>query len=144
MSRSKSVLLLPLALIWSLFYGVIGGVFFKLISVYEMWMISNRHHIGQWKRYPKRHYSQFTTAILIGRMGDKAWSSLPITRNQITQQYVRAPFPYLVIMCNTLLALLYLPFALLSGVLNGPSFVFTRIWLRRTATPSAGIGIQSQ
>lgn len=141
MSRSKSVMLLPPVLIWSLFYGVIGGLFFKLLSVYEIWMIANRHHIRQWKRYPMRHYRQFTTAILIGRMRDKAWSSLPITCNQITQEYASAPFPYLVIMCNTLLALLYLPFALLSGVLNGPSFVFTQIWQRRDAALSSGIGL---
>lgn len=144
MSRSKSVILLPAVLVWSLFYGVIGGLFFKLLSVYEMWLMSNRHHIRQWKRYPTRHYQQFTTAILIGRMGDKAWSTLPVTRNQITQQYTRAPFPYLVIMCNTLLALLYLPFALLSGAFNGPSFVFTQIWQQRVATRSSGIGLQSQ
>lgn len=141
MNRSKSVMLLPAVLIWSLFYGVIGGLFFKLLSVYEMWMISNRHHIRQWKRYPMRHYRQFTTAILIGRMGDKAWSNLPITRNQISQEYTRAPFPYLVIMCNTILAFLYLPFALLSGILNGPSFVFAQIWRRRSTTPSAGSGL---
>lgn len=140
MSRSKSVLLLPPVLIWSLFYGVIGGLFFKLLSVYENWLISNRHQIKQWKRYPMRHYRQFTAAILMGRMGDKAWSSLPVTCNQITQEYVRAPFPYLVIMCSTFLALLYLPFALLSGVVNGPIFVFTQIWHRRTAARGTGIG----
>ena len=141
MNRSKSVMLLPAVLIWSLFYGVIGGLFFKLLSVYEMWMISNRHQIRQWKRYPMRHYRQFTTAILIGRLGDKAWSNLPITCNQISQEYSRAPFPYLVIMCNTLLAFLYLPFALLSGIFNGPSFVFAQIWQRRNVELSTGSGL---
>jgi len=144
MSRSKSVIMLPLVLMWSLIYGVIGGLFFKSLSVYEFWMISNRHHIRQWKRYPVRHYRQFTTAVLIGRMGAKAWSSLPITRNQITWEYAHAPFPYLVILCNTLLALLYLPFALLSGAWNGPSFVFTRIWQKRTQALTLGSGLQSQ
>lgn len=141
MSRSKSVLLLPPVLIWSLLYGVIGGLFFKLISVYEIWLISNRHQIKQWKRYPSRHYRQFTTAILISRMGDKNWSSLPLASNQVTQQFTRAPFPYLVIMCNTLLALLYLPFALLSGAVQGPSFVFTRIWQRRDTALSSSTSL---
>ena len=141
MSRSKSVILLPPVLIWSLFYGVIGGLFFKLISVYEIWVISNRHQIRQWKRYPSRHYRQFTTAILMSRMGDKTWSSLPVTRNQITQEYAHAPFPYLVIMCNTFLALLYLPFALLSGAYYGPSFVFAQIWQQRGTAPSSRTGL---
>lgn len=141
MNRSKSVIVLPAVLVWSLIYGVIGGLFFKLLSVYEFWLISNRHHISQWKRYPMRHYRQFTTAILMARLGNKAWSSLPITRNQITQQYARAPFPFLIIMCNTLLAILYLPFALLSGVFKGPSFVFTQIRQRRVAALRSGIGL---
>lgn len=141
MSRSKSAMLLPQVLIWSLIYGVIGGIFFKLLSVYEIWLISNRHHIRQWKRYPTRHYRQFTSAILMGRLGDKAWSFLPITSNQIAQEYVRAPFPYLVIMCNTLLAMLYLPFALVSGVFMGPSFVFAQTWQRRSVAISTEIGL---
>ena len=140
MSRSKSVILLPPVLIWSLFYGVIGGLFFKLLSVYELWLISNRYHIRQWKRYPMRHYQQFTSAVLMGRMAHKSWSTLPLTRNQIGNEYARAPFPFLIIMCNTLLALLYLPFALLSGVFIGPSFVFTQFWQRLNPSPSAGIG----
>jgi len=141
MSRAKSVLLLPPVLIWSLFYGVLGGLFFKLLSVYELWVISNRHHIVQWKRYPARHYRQFTTAILISRMGNSAWSNLPSTRSQITQEFSRAPFPFLVILCNTLLALLYLPFALLNGALKGPVFVFAQIWQspRRTLVTEIGL-----
>ena len=141
MNRSKSVMLLPLVLVWSLIYGVIGGLFFKLLAVYEFWLISNRHHIRQWKRYPMRHYREFTGAILMGRMGDKSWSSLPITRNLITQQYARAPFPSLVIMCNTLLAIVYLPFALLSGALKGPGIVFAQIWRPRDIALSAGNGL---
>lgn len=141
MSKSKSVLLLPPVLVWSLIYGVVGGLFFKLISVYEIWLISNRHHIMQWKRYPTRHYRQFTSAVLMGRLGDRAWSTLPVVRNQITQEFNRAPFPYLIILCNTLLAFLYLPFALLTGALKGPSFVFEQTRQKHGVMLSSGTGL---
>jgi hypothetical protein len=140
MSKSKSVILLPPVLIWSLFYGVVGGVFFKLLSVYELWMTSNRHQIMQWKRYPARDYRQFTSAVLMGRMGDNTWSALPIIRNQITHEFTQAPFPYLVILCNTLLALLYLPFALVTGILRGPGYVFAQLWTSRQDTLTTGNG----
>lgn len=141
MRKSKSVILLPPVLIWSLFYGVAGGVFFKLLSVYELWMESNRHQIMQWKRYPERHYRQFTSAVLMSRMGDKTWAALPIVRNQITQEFTQAPFPYLVILCNTLLALLYLPFALVTGIVRGPVFVFAQIWKNGSSVSTTGNGL---
>lgn len=128
MKPSKPAYLLPFVVLWSLVYGVFGGVFFKLIAVYELWSSSNRLHILQWKRYPQRSYQQFTSAVLMGRMGGSAWTGLPLAYSQVLQEFTRAPFPYLVILCNTLMALLYLPFAVISGVFKGPAFVFRNTW----------------
>lgn len=129
MNVLKSILKLPPVLLWSLVYGVIGGLFFKTLSVFEYWLDSNRAQIMQWKRYPNRNYRQFTSAVLMGRVGAQSWASLPLTYNQITNRFDRAPYPYLIIMCNTLIALVYLPFALASGLIQGPAFVFQQSWI---------------
>lgn len=124
----KSLLRLPHTLIWSLIYGVSGGLLFKLLSVVELWLAANRFHIMQWKRYPDRNYRKFTAAVLMGRMEENSWSSLPLRYNQVLSGVERAPFPILVILCNTLIALLYLPVALIEGIFAGPAFVFRRTW----------------
>jgi len=124
MNVLKTIFRLPAVLIWSLVYGVTGGVLFKALSVFEYWRESNRTQIMQWKRYPNRNYRQFTTSVLMGRVGSQSWSTLPMTYSQITSQFDRAPYPYLIIMCNTLIALVYLPAALLAGLVEGPTFVY--------------------
>ncbi|MCB1665545.1 MAG: hypothetical protein KDI28_07170 [Pseudomonadales bacterium] len=143
MKPSKPVYLLPFVLLWSLLYGVSGGVFYKLIAVYELWSSSNRLHVLQWKRYPQRSYRQFTSAVLMSRMGSRAWTGLPLAYSQVLQEFTRAPFPYLVILCNTVMALLYLPFALISGVFKGPAFVFRNTWGRPLIAHSAVSGLPS-
>lgn len=124
MNGLKSSLKLPPVLLWSLVYGVIGGLFFKAVSVFEYWVDANRAQIMQWKRYPNRNYRQFTSAVLMGQVGAKSWSSLPMSYSQITNRFNHAPYPYLVIMCNTLIALVYLPVALVTGIIRGPAFVY--------------------
>ncbi len=126
MNVLKSMIRHPAVLLWSLVYGIAGGVFFKAISVYEYWLESNRVQIMQWKRYPNRNYRQFTTSMLMGRLGFESWSTLPLTYSQITNKFDRAPYPYLIILCNTLIALVYLPVALLAGVVEGPAFVYQK------------------
>ena len=130
MKAVKFILKLPPILVWSLVYGVVGGIFFKAISVYEYWRDSNRAQIMQWKRYPNRNYRQFATSVLMGRVGGQSWSTLPLTYSQITSQFDRAPYPYLIIMCNTLIALVYLPAALAAGLIEGPRFVYQHSRLR--------------
>lgn len=143
MKPSRPVYLLPAVLLWSLLYGVFGGAFYKLMAVYELWSSSNHLHILQWKRYPQRSYQQFTSAILMGRMGNRAWATLPMAYNQVRQEFTRAPFPYLVILCNTLMALLYLPFALVSGMFRGPAFVFRNTWKQPRSVHVSSNGLPS-
>ncbi len=124
MNILKTLLRLPAVLVWSVVYGAAGGVLFKALSVYEYWLESNRAQIMQWKRYPNRNYRQFTSSVLMGRVGSESWSTLPMAYSQITNKFERAPYPYLIIMCNTLIALVYLPVALLAGLVEGPAFVY--------------------
>lgn len=128
MKRSKPIYLLPPVLVWSLCYGILGGLFFKLLAVYELWSDANRLQVLTWKRYPARSHQRYAAARVIGRMNGQAWSTLPMAYNQTMQVHTKAPFPFLVIACNTLIALLYLPIALLSGIVKGPLFVFRSTW----------------
>ena len=123
-----SLVLFPVILVWSVCYGVLGGIFFKLLAVYENWIDLNRLQIIQWKRYPLRSYNKFTSAILAHRMKSKPIELVALTNSQIQTEFKREPFPFLVILVNTLIALLMLPFALLVGIFQGPVFVFRKTW----------------
>ncbi|MDP1932841.1 MAG: hypothetical protein Q8L60_15425 [Gammaproteobacteria bacterium] len=123
-----TIVLFPLILVWSVCYGVLGGVFFKLLAVYENWIDLNRLQIIQWKRYPLRSYNKFTSAILTHRMKSKPIELVALTNSQIQTEYKREPFPFLVILANTLITLVLLPFALLTGIFQGPVFVFRKTW----------------
>ncbi len=118
----------PLILLWSLCYGILGGVFFKMLAVYENWADLNHLQMTQWKRYPLRSYNKFTGAILTHRMKSKPIELVELTNSEIQTEFKREPFPVLLILANTLIALLLLPFAILTGIVQGPIFVFRKSW----------------
>lgn len=118
----------PVLVLWSIVYGVLGGIFFKIQAVYEHWQDLNHLQVIQWKRYPLRSYNKFTAAILTHRMRSKPIELVSLTNNQIQNEFKQEPFPFLVLIANTLIALVMLPFAVLSGVVQGPVFVFRKGW----------------
>lgn len=138
-----TALIFPFLLLWSLIYGVIGGIFFKILAVYESWIYQNHLQIIQWKRYPQRSYNKFVSAILTYRMRTRPMDLVSLTNNQIRQEYNQAPFPFLLILANTVVSIILLPFAMISGVVLGPAFVFKRSWrhwrsfVRASSTTSA-------
>lgn len=123
-----TALVFPFLLLWSLFYGVVGGIFFKILAVYESWNYQNHIQITQWKRYPERSYNKFVSAILTYRMRTRPMDLVSLTNNQIRKEYNQAPFPFLLILINTAISILLLPFAMISGAVLGPAFVFKRNW----------------
>jgi hypothetical protein len=123
-----TAIVFPFLLLWSLFYGVVGGVFFKILAVYENWAYQNQQQLIQWKRYPQRSYNKFVSAILTYRMLSRPMDLVSLTNNQIRQEYDSAPFPFLPIIFNTVISLIVLPFAMISGTIFGPVFVFKRSW----------------
>lgn len=123
-----TALAFPFLLLWSLLYGVIGGIFFKILAVYESWAYHNQLHVIQWKRYPQRSYNKFVSAVLTYRMRSRPMDLVSLTNNQIRQEYDSAPFPFLLIIANTAISLILLPFAMLSGAVLGPIFVFKCSW----------------
>jgi len=118
----------PILLLWSVAYGVPGGIFFKAWAVYERWLYQNRSQIIQWKRYPLRSYRKFTSAVLTHRMRSRPVELAGFTESQVQAEYKREPFPFLILFSNTLVALVILPFAALSGIVLGPIHVFRSGW----------------
>lgn len=132
-----TIVLIPALLLWSVVYGVLGGIYFKIQAVYEHWIDLNRRQIVQWKRYPLRSYNKFTAAILTHRMRSKPIELVSLTNSQIQSEFKHEPFPFLVIIANTFIALVMLPFAIISGIGQGPVFVFRKGWhLWQNYTPS--------
>lgn len=130
----------PILLLWSVAYGVPGGIFFKGWAVYENWLHQNRSQIIQWKRYPLRSYRKFTSAVLTHRMRSRPVELAGFTESQVQAEFKREPFPFLILFSNTLVALVILPFAALSGIVLGPIHVFRngrQNWYRNLQ-PSAG------
>ena len=129
----------PILLLWSIAYGVPGGIFFKAWAVYESWLSRNRSQIIQWKRYPLRSYRKFTSAVLTHRMRSRPVELAGFTDSQVQTEFKREPFPFVILFSNTLVALIILPFAALSGIVLGPIHVFRNGWEKwhRHPQPSA-------
>ena len=135
-----TLIFLPLLLCWSLVYGVLGGMFFQLLAVGEHLLARNRQQLMTWKRYPQRSNRQYADILLEQQMQQRDVSALPFAYNAALTSTTRAPFPLLAILCNTLLALLCLPWALLTGAVQGPAYVYHTARHRRAALPSQAPG----
>lgn len=118
------VAIFPFLLLWSVAYGIPGGIFFKMLAVYERWTDLNRLQLTQWKRYPLRSYRKFTSAVLTHRMRTRPLELAGLTDSQIQTEFKQEPFPFLILFTNTVVAIAVLPFAILSGVVLGPIHVF--------------------
>jgi len=122
----------PLLLCWSLVYGVLGGMFFQLLAVAEYLLEQNRQQIMTWKRYPQRSNRQYASILLEQQMQHRDITALTFAYSQAQTDTKRAPFPLLALFSNTLVALLWLPFALLKGAVQGPAFVYGSASRRQT------------
>ncbi len=120
----STLIITPLLLCWSLVFGVLGGMFFQLLAVGEHLLLRNRQQIMTWKRYPQRSDREYAALLLEQQMRQGEVGNLPFVHSQ-TEASGRAPFPLLTLISNTVLALLWLPVALLRGAVKGPVYVYT-------------------
>lgn len=128
MAGLMKIAILPFLFLWSIIYGIPGGIFFKMLAVYERWVDLNRLQVIQWKRYPLRSYRKFTSAVLTHRMRARPVELAGLTDSQIQAEFKQEPFPFLILFTNTVVALAILPFAALSGIFLGPIHVFRNGW----------------
>ena len=119
-----AVIYFPAALLWSLIYGIGGGIVFKLAAVYETWVAINRRQMMVWKKYPCFSYQKYIQAICAYRMRDKPFELAGITQKQIQGEYPYEPFPVLILITNTLLMLVVVPVFIVTGIVQGPAYVF--------------------
>ena len=124
----------PLLCIWSLFYGVAAGIIFKLAAVCENWWSINRLQILLWKRYPQRSYQKYISSIWASQIRGRPVELAEYTRSRIEQANPSEPFPFIRLLINTLFMLLIAPFMALSGIVDGPLYVFRRTMALRQGT----------
>jgi hypothetical protein len=125
-ASTPAPLFYPAILLWSLFYGAAAGAFFKVVAVYESWQYYNRYHILLWKKYPRRSYQKYISAIWANEIRGKPVELAEYTRQQVERTHPAEPFPVLRLLINTLFMISILPFMLCSGLLYGPVYVFRK------------------
>jgi hypothetical protein len=125
-ARLPAVIFYPALLLWSLVYGALAGAFFKLLAVYENWLAINRYHIRLWKKYPRRSYQKYISAIWASEIRGVPAELADYSRQRIEKNHPSEPFPVLRIFANTLFMLLVTPLMVLTGLFLGPHHVFVR------------------
>lgn len=133
-TRLPAYLFYPVICLWSLGYGVIGGIYFKLVAMLESWWFNNRLQLLLWKKYPQRSYQKYINNIWSDQIPGRPVEVAAYTRNRIEQVKPSQPFPLGKITLNTLTLILLAPFVALTGVVEGPLYVFRRgLALRQSA-----------
>ncbi len=122
--KLPTVFFYPLALIWSIVYGGIAGIVFKLLSVYENWLAINRLQLKLWKRYPQRSYRKYIESMWYQQFKGKPIELAEYSKLQLEKSNPSEPFPVLKILINTVFMALISPFMALSGLYYGPLYVF--------------------
>lgn len=124
LNKLPIILFYPVALIWSIFYGGLAGIFFKLLSVYENCIAINRLHLNLWKRYPQRSYRKYIESMWQQQIDGKPIELAEYSRLQLEKDHPAEPFPVLRILVNTVFMVLISPFMALSGLYYGPVYVY--------------------
>lgn len=116
----------PLLVLWSIFFGAPCGAFFKLVAVYENWVATNRYHYILWKKYPQRSYQKYISTIWATRIKGVPVELAGYAREKVMQQHPQEPFPVLRMLATTIFMLCLIPYMIVTGLLQGPVYVFKR------------------
>ncbi len=124
LAKMPAFIFYPALLLWSLVYGVIGGIVFKLVAAYENWIAVNRYHYILWKKYPNRSYQKYISSIWATQLKGLPVELAEYTRIKVEQTHPSEPFPFLRILTNTVLMLFIAPYLMVTGMIKGPIYVF--------------------
>lgn len=126
LTQSPAVIFYPALFIWSLLYGVLGGVFYKIMAVYENWKAINQYHFILWKKYPQRSYQHYISAIWLQQIRGQPIEFAEYTKQRIEQVHPVEPYPLGRLILNSCFMILILPYMILVGIIKGPMYVYTR------------------
>lgn len=126
LAKTPAIIFYPALLLWCLVYGVIGGVVFKLLAVWENWLALNKYHYLLWKKYPYRSYQKYISSIWASQIKGLPVELAEYTRQKVEQNHPSEPFPFLRLLANTLFMLFIIPYMIVTGILKGPLYVFRR------------------
>lgn len=131
MFRTPAYIFYPLLIVWSALYGVVGGAFYKLLAVHENWAATNRYHLKLWKKYPQRSYQKYISGMWAHQIRGIPVELAEYTKLQLEKRHPAEPFPLVRLFANTLFMLCVTPFMMLTGMIQGPQYVFRRQCARR-------------
>jgi hypothetical protein len=132
LTKTPAYIFYPALIVWSALYGVVGGAFYKLLSVYENWQATNRYHIKLWKKYPQRSYQKYISGMWASQIRGKPLELAEYTKLQIEKRHPAEPFPIIRLMVNTMFMLVITPFMVVMGMIRGPLYVFRKLIARRS------------
>ncbi len=124
LAKAPAIIFYPALLVGCLVYGVVAGVVFKLVAVYENWVAINRYHYILWKKYPQRSYQKYISSIWASQIKGLPVELAEYTRGKIEQNHPSEPFPFLRIIANTVFMLFIVPYMAVTGMIMGPIHVF--------------------
>ena len=122
--RMPTIIFYPSIILWSVLYGAIAGIFFKLVAVFENWWAINRLQLILWKKYPQRSYQKYITNIWSAQVKGQPVEMADYLRHRVEQDHPSQPFPFLRLLINTLAMIIVAPFMAISGIVEGPLFVY--------------------
>lgn len=128
--KLPTIIFYPLIFIWSILFGGLAGIIFKVLEVYENWRTINHQHIYLWKRYPTRSYRRYIENMWSQQIKEKPLELAEYDRIQLEKSHPEEPFPFSRLCLNTMFMLLIAPFIALSGLYYGPLHVFTTNMIR--------------
>ena len=124
LAKAPAFIFYPALLIWSLVYGVTGGLAFKLLAVWENWMAVNRYHYILWKKYPNRSYQKYISSIWASQLKGLPVELAEYARVKVEQSHPSEPFPFLRMLANSVFMLMIAPYMAVTGMIKGPLYVF--------------------
>ncbi len=123
--KLPTIFFYPLIFIWSILYGGLAGIIFKILEVYENWQAINHKHLYLWKKYPNRSYRRYIENKWSPQIMGKPLELAEYEKIKLEKSYPEEPFPFSRLCLNTVFMLLITPFIALSGLYYGPVHVFT-------------------
>jgi hypothetical protein len=122
--KLPTIIFYPLILIWSIIFGGLAGIIFKVLEVYENWRAINHHNIYLWKKYPSRSYRKYIENMWSHRIKNKPIELAEYEKIQLEKLHPEEPFPLLRLFLNSVFMVIITPFMALSGLYYGPIHVF--------------------
>jgi hypothetical protein len=111
----------PLAVLWSLFYGVFGGFVYKICATWEdFWMFVKEDHYD-WQNHSDEAYKKYLKDQV--EKGKIYKHELDFYFSRVANLFPEQPYPWANIIFIFLFSVGSIPFRCIAGMIEGPQVV---------------------